>query len=279
MERLKPAAIVAVLFALAAIVTTSAQEAQQGFNPCAPGPNFLGSDWHEWACSEPSQSRLTLQVYETGTLRPSYTGQPLSRKWQTVLKRSVGNTTARQQPYILRTPTLPECDRPYIQRSSSVGIIDFECSTESAGRHELTIQLGAASEWQKLQYFITIRSDLPSRAVHERSLLPDVETGEQIRIVGQGTSYPEFHFEVINRSEKIVIHVSVRAIFQDNGGFKVGDECGQYGATWRFNTRILPGQSRWLAITREACLSRATQFGADLLDATYADRSRYRAPQ
>ena len=279
-------AVAAVMIALAAIGPTTAQEPAQGFDPCAPGQNFFrSSGWHELACAEDPETQLAarpVQMEEWSNLTLKYTGQPLQARWKVIKlypsrTRRAAEFGAGSVPFILRTPTLPECDHPDVQYTSRGGYINLECRANTVGKHPVHIWLGTAGQQRAGQtWFAQIKEDLPNPAAYARSLLPDVETGDRVRIVGQGSSYPEFHFEVINNSEKTVTHVSIRAIFQDNGGFKVGDECGQYGATWRFNTSIAPNRTRWLAITREACLSRATRFGTDLLDATFADGSRYR---
>lgn len=293
MGRLKTMAILlllAVLAGSAALTATQGMAVAQGqkkfaaFDPCAPGVLVLGQAWRELACPQPSDGNgekiIRVKGYD-GSLRLRYRGDTLQQQWQAELTENRRGlrvaTPARNIPYILRSPTLPECDSPYVQYSSSVGIITFECVAKTAGRHQITLWVGERGVVKPYRYVAVVsEDDLPSRSEYEHSLLPDVETGQRVRIVGQGSSYPEFHFQVINRTDRRVTHVSVRAIFQDNGGFKVGDECGQYGATWRFNTSIEPNQTQWLAITREACLSRTTRFGADLLDATFSDGSKYR---
>lgn len=277
------AAAIVALFSVAGTTQAQGAELTAAFDPCAPGVLILGQAGRDLICQAPG-GQLRLGTYgEDSSLRPKWEGQLLSKQW---LAKSVAAgqgwnnaTLAVSTPYILRTPTLPECDQPYVQRASRGGIISFECATMRPGRHPITVYVGERGVLSPYRWYIVIDEDLPTRAEYEYAQLPEVETGDQIRIVGQGSSYPEFHFEVINRTDKVVTHVSVRAIFYDNGDYKVGDECGQYGATWRFNTRIGPRSSRWLAITREACLSRATKFGADVLDATFADGGRYRAPR
>lgn len=290
MERLKTAVILMLLTALAGgaawAATQGAAVAQEqekfaAFDPCASGVLVQSQAWRDLACPQAdadSERVIRVKAYDGG-LRLRYEGEVLRRRWivESVVKgRTWGAQLLPYHPYILRASTLPECDSPYVQRASNAAIITLECDTKTPGRHPITLWVGERATATPYRFFAVIQEDLPSRAAHERSLLPDVETGPRVRIVGQGSSYPEFHFQVVNRTDKTVTHVSVSAIFKDNGGFRVGDECGQYGATWRFNTSIGPNQTRWLAITREACLSRTTRFGADLLDATFSDGSKYR---